>query len=61
MPKSAICSPGRTLQLTRAQCVAQINLLEQQKRGIDAAIAELRQIYNSFYRKLFDDGTPLPR
>jgi DNA-binding transcriptional MerR regulator len=45
---------GKALPLTRAQCVAQINLLEQQKRGIEIAIAELRRIYTSFYRKLLD-------
>ena len=42
------------LRLTREQCVAQINLLEQQKRSIDVAIAELRQICTAFYRKLLD-------
>ena len=45
-----------TLHLTREQCVAQINLLERQKRGIDVAIAELRQIYSSFYRKLLEQA-----
>ena len=45
---------GKALPLTRAQCVAQINLLEQQKRTIEIAIAELRQIYTSFYHKLLD-------
>lgn len=45
---------GSGLQLTREQCVAQINLLEQQKRGIEIAIAELRQICTAFYRKLLD-------
>jgi DNA-binding transcriptional MerR regulator len=45
---------GTGLYLTRQQCVAQINLLERQKRGIEIAIAELRQIYTSFYRKLLD-------
>jgi len=46
---------GNGLHLTREQCVAQINLLEQQKRGIEIAIAELRQICTSFYRKLLED------
>jgi len=46
---------GNDLRLTREQCVAQINLLEQQKRGIEIAIAELRQICTSFYRKRLDD------
>jgi len=45
---------GRGLHLTREQCVTQINLLEQQKRGIEMALAELRQIYTSLYRKLLD-------
>ena len=48
---------GNDLHLTREQCVAQIHLLEQQKRGIEVAIAELRQICTSFYRKSLD-GEP---
>jgi DNA-binding transcriptional MerR regulator len=44
------------LHLTREQCVAQINALEQQKRGLEMAIAELRQIYSSFYRKLLEQA-----
>jgi DNA-binding transcriptional MerR regulator len=47
---------GKTLQLTREQCVAQINALEQQKRNIEIAIAELRQIYSSFYKKLLEQA-----
>lgn len=50
---------GEGLHLTRAQCVTQINLLEQQKRGIEIAISELRQIYTSFYRTPIDpSATP---
>lgn len=45
---------GKALHLTREQCVAQINALEQQKRSLEIAIAELRQIYSSFYRKLLE-------
>jgi DNA-binding transcriptional MerR regulator len=45
---------GNDLHLTREQCIAQIHLLEQQKRGIEVAIAELRQICTSFYRKRLD-------
>jgi DNA-binding transcriptional MerR regulator len=45
---------GKTLHLTREQCVAQINALEQQKRSLEIAIAELRQIYSSFYRRLLE-------
>lgn len=44
------------LHLTREQCLTQINMLEQQKRGLDIAIAELRQIYTSFYKRLLVDG-----
>ena len=40
------------LRLTREKCVEQITLLEQQKRSIEVAIAELRQIYTSYYNKL---------
>lgn len=39
------------LHLTRQKCVEQITLLERQKRNIEVAIAELRQIYTSFYNK----------
>jgi DNA-binding transcriptional MerR regulator len=46
---------GKGLHLTREQCVAQINLLEQQKHGIEIAIAELRRICTSFYKKLLED------
>jgi DNA-binding transcriptional MerR regulator len=49
---------GDGLHLTRQQCVEQINLLEQQKRGLEIAIAELRQIYSSFYQKLLDEAAP---
>jgi DNA-binding transcriptional MerR regulator len=47
---------GKTLHLTREKCIAQINALEQQKRNIEIAIAELRQIYSSFYKKLLETG-----
>jgi DNA-binding transcriptional MerR regulator len=49
---------GKALRLTREQCVAQINFLEQQKRGLEIAIAELRQIYTSSYRKLIGVADP---
>jgi DNA-binding transcriptional MerR regulator len=48
--------PGAAgLRLSRENCVEQISQLERQKRGIEVAIAELRQIYTSFYRALLDD------
>jgi DNA-binding transcriptional MerR regulator len=46
---------GRNLRLTREKCVEQINLLERQKRGIEMALGELRQIYTSFYRTSLAD------
>jgi len=49
---------GDGLHLSRQQCVEQINMLEQQKRRLEVAIAELRQIYSSFYKKFLDgDGS----
>lgn len=46
---------GNNLHLTREKCIEQINLLERQKRGIELALSELRQIYTSFYRSLLED------
>ena len=51
-------SGGNNLHLSREKCVEQINLLERQKRGIEVAIAELRQIYTSFYKLLLEDAHP---
>ena len=42
------------LHLTREQCMKQIKLLEQQKRSIEMAITELRQIHTSFYQRLVE-------
>lgn len=47
---------GKGLCLTREKCVDQINLLERQKRGIEVALAELRQIYTSFYKSLIENA-----
>jgi DNA-binding transcriptional MerR regulator len=44
------------LQLTREQCVKQIKLLEQQKRSIETAISELREIHTAFYRRLLEES-----
>jgi len=46
---------AKNLHLTREKCVEQINLLERQKRGIELALGELRQIYTSFYRSFLED------
>jgi DNA-binding transcriptional MerR regulator len=40
---------GMPLPIGRKNCVEQINLLERQRRDIDAAIAELRQIYTRMF------------
>jgi DNA-binding transcriptional MerR regulator len=46
---------GRTgatnLHLSREQCLAQIKLLEKQKRDIEAALTELRRNYTALYMK----------
>jgi DNA-binding transcriptional MerR regulator len=49
---------GKGLHLSREKCVDQIKLLERQKRGIEVALAELRQIYTSFYRTLRENADP---
>jgi DNA-binding transcriptional MerR regulator len=49
---------GTGLHLTRAQCVEQINLLERQKRGLEMALAELRQIYSSYYKAFLESPHP---
>lgn len=46
---------GKHLHLTRQKCVEQISLLERQKRGIELALGELRQIYTSFYKAAAKD------
>jgi DNA-binding transcriptional MerR regulator len=48
--KGAEDDKGR-LQLSRAQCVAQIRLLEEQKTAIEEALAELRRTYSSLYTR----------
>ncbi len=37
------------LPINRRKCVEQINLLERQRRDIDRALAELRQIYTEIF------------
>ena len=46
---------GSYLRLTREKCLEQINLLERQKRAIELALGELRQIYTSFYKSLLEE------
>jgi DNA-binding transcriptional MerR regulator len=40
-----------SLQLSRQQCVEQINLLERQKHIIENALTELRRTYSSHYTR----------
>lgn len=40
------------LQISRKQCFDQIKLLEQRKREIEAALADLRRTYSSFYARV---------
>src|SRR3954463_1265808 len=47
--------PG-ALKLSRRQCVEQINLLEQQKREIEAALGKLRQVYSIHYQRQIERG-----
>jgi len=42
----------RALAISRRQCFDQIRLLEQRKREIETALAELRRTYSSFYARL---------
>ena len=39
----------KALPIGRRKCVEQINLLERQRRDIDGALAELRQIYTEMF------------
>ena len=43
---------SEALSISRRQCFDQIKHLEQRKREIEAALAELRRTYSSFYARL---------
>jgi DNA-binding transcriptional MerR regulator len=45
-----------TLSISRRQCFDQIKHLEQRKREIEAALAELRRTYSSFYVRLVSES-----
>ena len=53
----AVSRRAKGLPIGRRKCVDQINLLERQRRDIDRAIAELRQIYTEM---LTDSGAVTP-
>ena len=40
------------LNISRQQCFEQIKLLEERRRDIEAALAELRRTYSSFYARI---------
>jgi DNA-binding transcriptional MerR regulator len=40
---------ARNLPISRKKCIEQIKLLEHERRDIDLALAELRQIYSGMY------------
>jgi hypothetical protein len=39
------------LPISRRKCVEQINMLERQRRDIETALAELRQIYTEMFTR----------
>jgi len=42
----------KMLPISRKKCVEQINLLERQRRDIELALQELRQIYTGMYKAI---------
>jgi DNA-binding transcriptional MerR regulator len=42
------------LPVSRKKCVEQINLLERQRRDIELALAELRQIYTGMFKAILN-------
>jgi DNA-binding transcriptional MerR regulator len=57
--RQMLASPGEpaeagALDISRRQCFDQIKFLEHRKREIEAALAELRHIYSSFYARIVE-------
>jgi len=46
----------KTLPISRQKCVEQINLLERQRREVEVALTELRQIYTGMYKAILAAG-----
>ncbi|MGB7012910.1 MAG: hypothetical protein WBD97_21230 [Pseudolabrys sp.] len=40
---------ANALPISRRKCVEQINMLERQRRDVETALAELRQIYTEMF------------
>jgi DNA-binding transcriptional MerR regulator len=49
----------KALPIDRRKCVEQINMLERQRRDIEGALAELRQIYTEMF--VTSDLSPAPK
>ena len=49
----------KALPIDRRKCVEQINMLERQRRDIEGALAELRQIYTEMF--VASDLSPAPK
>jgi DNA-binding transcriptional MerR regulator len=47
---------ARALSISRRQCFDQIRHLEQRKREIETALAELRRTYSSIYARIASSG-----
>ena len=50
---------NEALPIDRRKCVEQINMLERQRRDIEGALAELRQIYTEMF--VTSDLSPAPK
>jgi DNA-binding transcriptional MerR regulator len=52
LPASSKLEEAGDLGISRRQCFEQIKLLEQRKRELEVALAELRRTYSSFYARM---------
>jgi DNA-binding transcriptional MerR regulator len=52
---------AKLLPIGRKKCVEQIKLLENQRRGIELALAELRQIYTGMFKDILTAVAPVPK
>jgi DNA-binding transcriptional MerR regulator len=51
---AALARGDKTLPISQQKCVEQITLLERQRRELEVALAELRQIYSGIYKTILD-------
>jgi DNA-binding transcriptional MerR regulator len=52
---------AKLLPIGRKKCVEQIKLLENQRRSIELALAELRQIYTGMFNDILTAAAPVPK